>query len=295
MPLTERKALALHGKGVFGKVANYATLPNPTLHDGETWIALASQGTAWLPGSLGGTYYPKGQYYSDGTNWIYDSTPYQSSQSDVNTGIITDQFVSPSTLANSIWAFTAAKGLATVLSGLSVVTGGVITSADTILQAFGKLQYQISNLVVQFPYLTGDKLLYTDLVNKTVSEVTLGTGLSFTSGTLSATAVGNTTFTIATNTNYAIVVGTGDINLSVTALATGITFTTSGTATNFDKLVVRIKDNGTAQLITFDPTYFEAKGMALPTTTIASKVITIGFIFDSITGKYGCVSVAQEI
>lgn len=153
---------------------------------------------------------------------------------------------------------------------------------------------QVSS-VVQFPYLTGDKILYTDAINKTVSEVTIGTGLDFTSGTLSATAIGATTYIITTNTNYAIVVGSGDINLSVTALSTGITFTTSGTAINFDKLIVRIKDDGTARALTFDPAFFEAKGMALPTTTVLGKVITIGFIFDSVTNKYGCVSVAQEI
>lgn len=101
MPTSKKQVLLISGMGVYGKVANYAALPYPALHDGETWIALSSQGTQWLPGSLGGTYYPKGQYYSDGTNWIYDSNSYQASQSDVNTGTITDQWVSPNTLKNS--------------------------------------------------------------------------------------------------------------------------------------------------------------------------------------------------
>lgn len=155
MATSKGQTLAISGKGVFGKVANYSALPNPTLHDGETWIALASQGTSWLPGSLGGTFYDKGQYYSDGTNWIYDSTPYQASLSTVNTGTNDDQFVSSYTLSNSTWAFTAAKVLSTLLSGLSVATGGVITSSDTILQALGKLQYQITNLGGTYLNLSG--------------------------------------------------------------------------------------------------------------------------------------------
>ncbi|MFY1017947.1 hypothetical protein [Ectopseudomonas khazarica] len=41
---------------------------------------------------------------------------------------------------------TAARVLATVLSGLSLAVGGAITSADTVLVAFGKLQRQINDL-----------------------------------------------------------------------------------------------------------------------------------------------------
>jgi len=42
--------------------------------------------------------------------------------------------------------FTTARVLATALTGLSV-TGGTVTSTDTVLQAFGKLQNQINSLV----------------------------------------------------------------------------------------------------------------------------------------------------
>lgn len=42
--------------------------------------------------------------------------------------------------------FTMARVLATALSGLSLATGGAITSADTVLVAFGKLQKQITDL-----------------------------------------------------------------------------------------------------------------------------------------------------
>lgn len=41
---------------------------------------------------------------------------------------------------------TAARVLATALSGLSLATGGAITSADAVLVAFGKLQKQITDL-----------------------------------------------------------------------------------------------------------------------------------------------------
>ena len=84
---------------------------------------------------------------------------------------------------------------------------------------------------------------------------------------------------------------------SITALATAITsFTTNllGTPTNFQKLIIRIKDNGTARAIAWGAS-FEAKGVALPTTTVISKVLTVGFIYDTVTAKWGCVASAQEI
>lgn len=84
---------------------------------------------------------------------------------------------------------------------------------------------------------------------------------------------------------------------SITAQAAAITsFTTnlSGTPVNFQKLMIRIKDDGTARAITWGAS-FEAKGVALPTTTVISKVLTVGFIYDTVTSKWGCVASAQEV
>jgi len=82
-------------------VANYSALPDPATVEGQIYITQNSQGTAWLPGSLGGTYYPEGFYYSDGIEWIYQKSAYQATQTEVNTGTNSDKFVTPSTLAQS--------------------------------------------------------------------------------------------------------------------------------------------------------------------------------------------------
>jgi len=60
--------------------------------------------------------------------------------------------------------FTTARVLATVLSGLSI-TGGAITSSDTILQAFGKIQNQINGIS------TPSLQQVTDVSNTTTNEV----------------------------------------------------------------------------------------------------------------------------
>ncbi len=82
-------------------VANYSALPNPTTVSGKFYWASASQGTQWLPGILGGTYYNSGLYYSNGVSWEYMETPYQATQVEVNTGTNTDKFVTPDTFTNA--------------------------------------------------------------------------------------------------------------------------------------------------------------------------------------------------
>jgi len=84
--------------------------------------------------------------------------------------------------------------------------------------------------------------------------------------------------------------------VTITALATAITNMSTdmtGTPTNFQKLTFRIKDDGTNRAITWG-TNFEAKGVSLPATTTASKVLTVGFIYDTVTSKWGCVASVLE-
>jgi hypothetical protein len=85
--------------------ANFSALPLAADHNGEFYWCLASQGTSWLPGTLGGTFYPKGLYYSDGSSWTNQPVPYQATITEVNTGTNDDKFVTPSTFTNaSKWA-----------------------------------------------------------------------------------------------------------------------------------------------------------------------------------------------
>lgn len=63
----------LDGRLVFSKVAdNYSALllASPSAPTGSLAYVYNSQGTVWLPGTLGGTYYPNGIYLFDGVNWI---------------------------------------------------------------------------------------------------------------------------------------------------------------------------------------------------------------------------------
>src|SRR5690606_5870180 len=79
---------------------------------------------------------------------------------------------------------------------------------------------------------------------------------------------------------------------SITAQAEAITsFTTnlSGTPTTGQTLWIAITDNGTARAITWGAS-FEASTIALPTTTVISTRLDVGFVW---TGSiWRCVAVA---
>lgn len=83
-------------------VLNYNELSNlATLEVGDFAYVQESQGTKWLPGSLGGTYYNRGIYYYDGVSWKTTEIPYQANLQQVNDGISNELFVTPYTLKNS--------------------------------------------------------------------------------------------------------------------------------------------------------------------------------------------------
>ncbi len=84
--------------------------------------------------------------------------------------------------------------------------------------------------------------------------------------------------------------------LTVTALSGNVsTITMNGAPTDFQQFIFRIKDSGSTRTLAWTGTYFYAAGAALPTATTASKILTVGFIYDTVVGKWGCVSVSNEV
>ena len=88
---------AIGGVEQIDVVNQYSDLPpSSSVPDKFYWVT-NSQGTSWLPGSLGGTYYSDGLYYSNGTSWESMDVPYQATLAEVNAGTVTNKFVTPST------------------------------------------------------------------------------------------------------------------------------------------------------------------------------------------------------
>jgi hypothetical protein len=67
----------------------------------------------------------------------------------------------------------------------------------------------------------------------------------------------------------------------------------TGTFVEGQSLMIRIKDNGTARAITFDTNYREI-GITLPTTTVISKTMYLGIIYNSTDGKFDILGLNQQ-
>ena len=69
-------------------------------------------------------------------------------------------------------------------------------------------------------------------------------------------------------------------NITALAVALNIANHSASTPADGEKIMIRIKDNATARALTFG-TYYRALGNALPSTTVISKIMYLGFIWNS--------------
>lgn len=96
-----------------------------------------------------------------------------------------------------------------------------------------------------------------------------------------------------TDTGTSLDVSTTDIFV-ITAQAGALLFNSpGGTPVQGQALVIRIKDNATARALTWNAV-FRAMGTALPSTTVASKTLYLGFFYNSTDTKFDLVASAQE-
>ena len=84
----------------------------------------------------------------------------------------------------------------------------------------------------------------------------------------------------------------------LTALAVAATFgvpTTTGTLFNHEKLIIRIKDNATARALSWNAVYRASSDLALPSTTILSKTMYLGFDYNSADSKWDLLAFLDNI
>ena len=118
--------------------------------------------------------------------------------------------------------FTAARVRAAVLTGLSLATNAVIAATDTVLQALGKLQAQITANLLPKGYIDGLQMQWVS-----GTALTLSSGAAYIEGAAAVlnvpSAIAKTGLSLAANTLYHIYpfdnAGTPDFELSTIAPA----------------------------------------------------------------------------
>ncbi len=101
---------------------------------------------------------------------------------------------------------------------------------------------------------------------------------------------------VGTVTSAATITPTGDESdiYIITAQAAAATIVApTGTPTDGQKLILRFLDNGTARALTWN-TIYKPIGFTLPTTTVASKKLYIGFIYNAAGTTWDCVAKTVE-
>lgn len=103
------------------------------------------------------------------------------------------------------------------------------------------------------------------------------------------------TATVATSATPTPNADTTDI-YTVTALGENATFgAPTGTPLNGQKLMIRIKDNATARTLAWNAIYRAGTDVALPLTTVLSKTLYCGFIYNSTDSKWDLMAVTGNI
>lgn len=87
---------------------------------------------------------------------------------------------------------------------------------------------------------------------------------------------------------------TTDVHI-ITALAAAATFAApTGTPTQGQQLIIRIKDNGTARTLGWNAAYRASTDLALPTTTVLSKTMYLGFIWNATDSKWDLLALLDN-
>jgi hypothetical protein len=174
----------------------------------------------------------------------------------------------------------------------SAQIGSVVQAWDTNLDQIAALSPTADNFIV------GNGSSWT-LETPSQSRTSLGLGtiatqasdsVSITGGTVTGTRITPRVSTTASSATPSINTDNVDV-YGITALTVNITgFTMSGTPTNGQKLWIYIVGTA-ARSITWGAS-FEASTIALPTTTVSTNRLDVGFVWNSVSSKWRCVGSA---
>jgi len=131
--------------------------------------------------------------------------------------------------------------------------------------------------------------LNTDKVEKTAADIS--------GGTITGTRINPRVTSVASGSTITPTGNTAD-QYNVTALAVPATIAIpSGTPVDGQKLVIRIEDDGTARALTWTTSAggYRVIGSTLPTTTVATKNLYVGCIYNSNDSFWDVVAVAQQV
>jgi len=103
-----------------------------------------------------------------------------------------------------------------------------------------------------------------------------------------------TTTVSSTTTSVTIDSDANDMHVTTAQAGALLYNNPSGTPVQGQKLLIRIKDNGTARALTYGTQFRASSDLALPTTTVVSKTLYMGFIWNVEDSKWDLLAVLNN-
>ena len=246
--------------------------------------------------------------------YAYNSTPAQKQIGAIKTYLSDGTDTSEDSY---MYFSTIASGVQTIRFQIGNDINGIHVGANSstgIVSSFGN-----QDITIQTGNATTGSITIVDGANGNISLTPNGTGAvavsttlelgHATDTTLSRVSAGviavegvrvqTTTSLVVSAASYTTDTGTS-LNMDnldmfiITAQAGALLFNApGGTLAQGRNLIIRIKDNGTARALTWNAV-FRAMGTALPSTTVLSKTLYLGFKYNSTDTKWDLLASAQE-
>jgi hypothetical protein len=192
------------------------------------------------------------------------------------------------------------------ISAFNVPQANLVTNLRiTVIGSGANDGWYIDDIVLNsgattLPPLTASRAVVTDVSGQPTSSTVTATEVGYLSGVTSAIqtqldAKQPLSPRVQTVASSATVTPTFTNDLvTITAQAAALDLANpTGTAVEGHGIVIRIKDNGTARAITYG-TQYRAMGITLPTTTVLSKTLYLGMIFNNTDTKWDVLAVGQQ-
>jgi hypothetical protein len=172
------------------------------------------------------------------------------------------------------------------LTGSFNVSGSIISNGNTIITgSFAVIsgssrEFQVTNIGVN--------------IGNDVTDIHTLTGSLIISGSITGSRINPRTFTTASTSTFTPNVNIGD-TFTITAQTSSLILANpTGSPVEGQKIIIRIKDNGTARALTTGSQYRASTDLAFPLSSSINKTLYLGLIYNSTDIKWDLIAVLNN-